>query len=175
MAYSLLSRIAMLRRTAPPRRRCRHPQAPCVAMSRVLAFDRPVTEAWSGRSSNGCLQAARCDYTRRCRPRIDFGRPTDSEGLPFSASGYRLYEPALHDFLKKLRMRCVLRFMTVRGIHLPVAPSSGPISVKALNAEGYVVLIFDYRGFGESEGPRCATHPAVGGESDVRAALTWAP
>jgi fermentation-respiration switch protein FrsA (DUF1100 family) len=46
-----------------------------------------------------------------------------------------------------------------------------PDIAKALTAAGYVTLIFDYRGFGDSEGPRWRLMP---GEqiSDVRAALT---
>lgn len=46
-----------------------------------------------------------------------------------------------------------------------------PDIAKALTAAGYVCLIFDYRGFGDSEGPRWRLIP---GEqiSDVRAALT---
>jgi pimeloyl-ACP methyl ester carboxylesterase len=46
-----------------------------------------------------------------------------------------------------------------------------PDIAKALTAAGYVTLIFDYRGFGDSDGPRWRLIP---GEqvSDVRAALT---
>ncbi len=47
-----------------------------------------------------------------------------------------------------------------------------PDIAKALNAEGYVVLIFDYRGFGESEGPRWRLIPREQ-VNDVRAALTF--
>ncbi len=47
-----------------------------------------------------------------------------------------------------------------------------PDIAKALNAEGYVVLTFDYRGFGESEGPRWRLIPDEQ-VNDVRAALTF--
>ena len=48
-----------------------------------------------------------------------------------------------------------------------------PDIAKALNENGYVVLLFDYRGFGESEGPRWRLIPDEQ-VSDVRAALTFA-
>ncbi len=48
-----------------------------------------------------------------------------------------------------------------------------PDIAKALTAAGYVALIFDYRGFGESEGPRWRLIPNEQ-VSDVRAALTCA-
>ena len=47
-----------------------------------------------------------------------------------------------------------------------------PDIAKALNAKGYVVLIFDYRGFGESGGPRWRLIPREQ-VNDVRAALTF--
>jgi alpha-beta hydrolase superfamily lysophospholipase len=47
-----------------------------------------------------------------------------------------------------------------------------PDIAKALNAAGYVALIFDYRGFGESEGPRWRLLPN-GQVADARAALTF--
>jgi pimeloyl-ACP methyl ester carboxylesterase len=48
-----------------------------------------------------------------------------------------------------------------------------PDLAKALTAAGYVALIFDYRGFGDSQGPRgrLIPHEQV---NDVRAALTFA-
>jgi pimeloyl-ACP methyl ester carboxylesterase len=47
-----------------------------------------------------------------------------------------------------------------------------PDIAKALNAAGYVALVFDYRGFGDSEGPR---HRLIPQEQvdDARAALTF--
>jgi dienelactone hydrolase len=47
-----------------------------------------------------------------------------------------------------------------------------PDIAKALNAAGYVALVFDYRGFGDSEGPRhrLIPHEQV---ADARAALTF--
>ncbi len=47
-----------------------------------------------------------------------------------------------------------------------------PDLARVLNAAGYIALIFDYRGFGDSEGPRwrLLPHEQVG---DVRAALTY--
>jgi pimeloyl-ACP methyl ester carboxylesterase len=47
-----------------------------------------------------------------------------------------------------------------------------PDIAKALNRAGYVALLFDYRGFGESEGPRrrLLPHEQV---ADIRAALTF--
>ncbi|MFQ5611293.1 MAG: alpha/beta fold hydrolase [Anaerolineae bacterium] len=47
-----------------------------------------------------------------------------------------------------------------------------PDIAKALNAAGYVALIFDYRGFGDSEGPRWRLIPQEQ-VNDVRAALTF--
>ena len=47
-----------------------------------------------------------------------------------------------------------------------------PDIAKALNAAGYVALVFDYRGFGDSEGPRWRLIPSEQVE-DVRAALTF--
>lgn len=47
-----------------------------------------------------------------------------------------------------------------------------PDIAKALNAAGYVALVFDYRGFGESEGPRGRLLP-LEQVSDARAALTF--
>ena len=47
-----------------------------------------------------------------------------------------------------------------------------PDIAKALNAAGYVALIFDYRGFGESEGPRWRLIPQEQ-VTDVRAAVTF--
>ncbi len=48
-----------------------------------------------------------------------------------------------------------------------------PDIAKALNAAGYIALIFDYRGFGDSEGPRWRLIPQEQ-VNDVRAALTFA-
>ena len=48
-----------------------------------------------------------------------------------------------------------------------------PDIAKALNAAGYIALIFDYRGFGDSEGPRWRLIPQEQ-VNDVRAALTCA-
>jgi pimeloyl-ACP methyl ester carboxylesterase len=47
-----------------------------------------------------------------------------------------------------------------------------PDIARALNAAGYIALLFDYRGFGDSEGPR---HRLIPQEqvNDVRAALTF--
>ena len=47
-----------------------------------------------------------------------------------------------------------------------------PDIARVLNAAGYIALIFDYRGFGDSEGPRwrLIPHEQV---NDVRAALTF--
>lgn len=47
-----------------------------------------------------------------------------------------------------------------------------PDLARALNAAGYVALIFDYRGFGESEGTRWRLIPQEQ-VSDVRAAITF--
>lgn len=47
-----------------------------------------------------------------------------------------------------------------------------PDIAKALNAGGYVALVFDYRGFGDSEGPRGRLMP-LEQVSDARAALTF--
>ncbi len=47
-----------------------------------------------------------------------------------------------------------------------------PDIAKQLNKAGYVVLIFDYRGFGESEGPRWRLIPQEQ-INDIRAALTF--
>ncbi len=47
-----------------------------------------------------------------------------------------------------------------------------PDMAKALNAAGYVALVFDYRGFGDSEGPRWRLMPPEQ-VNDVRAALTF--
>jgi pimeloyl-ACP methyl ester carboxylesterase len=47
-----------------------------------------------------------------------------------------------------------------------------PDIAKALNAAGYVALVFDYRGFGDSEGPRWRLMPDEQ-VSDARAALTF--
>ncbi|ACL23521.1 alpha/beta fold hydrolase [Chloroflexus aggregans] len=47
-----------------------------------------------------------------------------------------------------------------------------PDIAKVLNAAGYVVLVFDYRGFGESEGPRGLLLP-LEQVADARAALTF--
>jgi pimeloyl-ACP methyl ester carboxylesterase len=46
-----------------------------------------------------------------------------------------------------------------------------PDIAKALNAAGYVALVFDYRGFGDSDGPRWRLIPPEQ-VADVRAALT---
>jgi pimeloyl-ACP methyl ester carboxylesterase len=47
-----------------------------------------------------------------------------------------------------------------------------PGIAKALNAAGYVALVFDYRGFGDSDGPRWRLLPADQ-VADTRAALTF--
>ena len=47
-----------------------------------------------------------------------------------------------------------------------------PDIAKVLNAAGYVALVFDYRGFGESEGPRGRLIP-LEQVADARAALTF--
>lgn len=47
-----------------------------------------------------------------------------------------------------------------------------PDIAKVLNAAGYVALVFDYRGFGESEGPRGRLLP-LEQVADARAALTF--
>jgi pimeloyl-ACP methyl ester carboxylesterase len=47
-----------------------------------------------------------------------------------------------------------------------------PDIAKALNRAGYVALLFDYRGFGESEGPRWRLMPHEQTQ-DIRAALTF--
>ena len=47
-----------------------------------------------------------------------------------------------------------------------------PANADWLCAQGYATLSFDYRGFGESEGPRCRLVPAMQVE-DVRSALTF--
>jgi pimeloyl-ACP methyl ester carboxylesterase len=47
-----------------------------------------------------------------------------------------------------------------------------PDIAKALNAAGYVALVFDYRGFGDSEGPRHRLIP-LEQVDDARAALTF--
>ncbi len=47
-----------------------------------------------------------------------------------------------------------------------------PDIAKALNAAGYPALVFDYRGFGESEGPRGRLMP-MEQVTDARAALTF--
>jgi hypothetical protein len=47
-----------------------------------------------------------------------------------------------------------------------------PDIAKALNATGYVALVFDYRGFGDSEGPRWRLIPQEQ-VNDARAALTF--
>jgi pimeloyl-ACP methyl ester carboxylesterase len=47
-----------------------------------------------------------------------------------------------------------------------------PDIAKALNAAGYVALVFDYRGFGDSDGPRHRLMP-LEQVADARAALTF--
>jgi hypothetical protein len=47
-----------------------------------------------------------------------------------------------------------------------------PEIARALNAAGYVALVFDYRGFGDSDGPRWRLLPAEQ-VADARAALTF--
>ncbi len=47
-----------------------------------------------------------------------------------------------------------------------------PDVAKVLNAAGYVALVFDYRGFGDSEGPRGRLQP-LEQVADARAALTF--
>jgi alpha-beta hydrolase superfamily lysophospholipase len=47
-----------------------------------------------------------------------------------------------------------------------------PDIAKALNAAGYVAFLFDYRGFGDSDGPRWRLIPSEQ-VADVRAALTF--
>ncbi|MCX7792107.1 MAG: alpha/beta fold hydrolase [Chloroflexaceae bacterium] len=47
-----------------------------------------------------------------------------------------------------------------------------PDIAKVLNAAGYIALVFDYRGFGESEGPRGRLLP-LEQVADARAALTF--
>ena len=47
-----------------------------------------------------------------------------------------------------------------------------PDIARALSAAGYVALVFDYRGFGESDGPRWRLMPAEQ-VADARAALTF--
>lgn len=48
-----------------------------------------------------------------------------------------------------------------------------PALAGGVAARGYVVVVFDYRGFGESEGRRGRLHP-MEQVADARAALTWA-
>src|SRR5262245_41658842 len=47
-----------------------------------------------------------------------------------------------------------------------------PDNARVLNAAGYIVLTFDYKGWGESEGPRSRLAP-YGRVADVQAALTF--
>ena len=53
----------------------------------------------------------------------------------------------------------------VRNIYLPD-------TVRALNAAGYVVLNFDYKGWGDSEGPKTRLAP-YSRVADAQAALTF--
>ena len=47
-----------------------------------------------------------------------------------------------------------------------------PDNARVLNAAGYIVLTFDYKGWGASEGPRSRLAP-YGRVADVQAALTF--
>ncbi len=91
--------------------------------------------------------------------------------ITFFSEGHRLdgllYTPGdLNPDEKRPAVVLCVGYTYVKGLALPDI-------AKALNAAGYIALIFDYRGFGDSEGPRWRLIPQEQ-VNDVRAALTCA-
>ncbi len=95
--------------------------------------------------------------------------PRPVQKIAFYSDGHRLdgllYTPeALAAGEKRAAVVLCVGYTYLKSLAMPDI-------AKALTAAGYVTLLFDYRGFGDSEGPRWRLMP---GEqvSDVRAALT---
>ena len=90
--------------------------------------------------------------------------------VSFFSDGHRLdgllYSP--NDLVKGQKRAAVVLcagYTYLKGMVMPDI-------AKVLNAAGYMALIFDYRGFGDSEGPRWRLIPREQ-VNDVRAALTF--
>lgn len=95
--------------------------------------------------------------------------PRPVQKISFYSDGYRLdgllYTPeALAAGEKRAAVVLCVGYTYLKSLVMPDI-------AKALTAVGYVALIFDYRGFGDSEGPRWRLIPNEQ-ISDVRAALT---
>ena len=93
-----------------------------------------------------------------------------AEAISFHSEGFKLSgDVYLPDGLEPGERRAAIvlchGYTGVKDLYLPD-------NARVLNQAGYVVLAFDYKGWGESEGPRTRLSPH-GRVADVQAALTY--
>jgi len=126
----------------------------------------PATIQGSG--PNGTITKA--DVERALAARTAATTPRPLQKVAFYSEGHRLdgllYSPA--NLAPGEKRPGVVLCVGYTYLKTMVAPDLA----KALNQAGYVALLFDYRGFGESEGTRWRLIPQEQ-VSDVRAALTF--
>lgn len=104
------------------------------------------------------------------RVRVAAAAPPPLQKVAFFSDGYRLdgllYTPAgLPAGEKRAAVVLCVGYTYLKTLVMPDI-------AKALTAAGYVALIFDYRGFGDSDGPRWRLIPQEQ-VADVRAGLTF--
>ncbi len=119
-----------------------------------------------GSGPNGTVTKEDVERARGAPPAA---MPRPLQKLSFYSDGYRLdallYTPeALTAGEKRAAVVLCVGYTYLKSLVMPDI-------AKALTAAGYVALIFDYRGFGDSEGPRWRLIPNEQ-VNDVRAALT---
>ncbi|MBI1876902.1 MAG: alpha/beta fold hydrolase, partial [Chloroflexi bacterium] len=121
-----------------------------------------------GSGPNGTITKA--DVERALAVRTAAATPRPLQKIAFYSEGYRLdgllYSPA--NLAPGEKRPGVVLCVGYTYLKTMVAPDLA----KALNQAGYVALLFDYRGFGDSEGPRWRLMPQEQ-VNDVRAALTF--
>ncbi len=147
-----------------PRERLPGDIVPAVPAARRLAGDRGL-DLGGIQGSGPAGVITRADVERATAP-----VPQAIEKATFFSEGHRLdgllYTPRdLKPGEKRPAVILCVGFTYLKSLVMPDI-------ARVLNAAGYVAFIFDYRGFGDSEGPRWRLIP---GEqvNDVRAALTF--
>lgn len=144
---------------------------PATPVARRLAKEWGIDLATvTGSGPNGAITKEDVERAREARPTPVAPALLPVQKVSFYSDGYRLdgllYNPK--NLGSGERRPAVVLCVGYTYLKTMVMPDIA----KALTAAGYVAMVFDYRGFGDSEGPRGRLIPSEQ-VNDARAALTF--